>query len=628
MNDSRPAGDIVAFDRFRLDRGQRLLLDGDQIVPLAPKVVDTLLVLVDARGRLVTKEELLSAVWPDTFVEEGSLARNVSTLRKVLGEGSGPDRFIETIPKRGYRFLAEVRTFEPVVAPSEHLPPVVKQAVHRRWTWVALVMALVVIVGTAVWSLAGAGPRAEPVARVRSIAVLPLRNLSDASHEYFPDGITEELITTLAQVHSLRVISRTSVMRYKGDTVPLPQIARELDVDAVIEGAIQQSGDRVRVTVQLVDARTDTHLWAHSFDEPLADVLNVQSAIARLVAAEVQIRLSTQETARLAAARPVNSAAHDEFLRGEAFRWQGDQGLHRALEHYDRAIVLDPGYALAYAALSLTWNLLNEPGALAASRTAAERAAQLDPDLPEAHAALAAVKYRDWDWYAGHAESRRAIEASPGVLDGCFCFVMALSATGQLDEAMEVAKQAVLRNPVAGGAFAAQGMAFFLARRYEEAADSFQRGLEVDPADGTNSILLGYAYQNLGRASEAVTLLEQLPWLKGSPAEIYLAQAYAAAGRRDDALRLVAKLVASPGTAPEALVVSQTFVTLGDTTRGLDWLEKSVDAHEARAQFVLPPVFDPVRDHPRFRALVARLNLPPEFETAEASYRSHTRSTR
>ena len=215
---------------------------------------------------------------------------------------------------------------------------------------------------------------------------------------YFSDGITEELITTLAQIRSLRVISRTSIMRFKDSHTPLRQIARELGVDAVIQGSIQRDGDRVRVTAQLIDARTDTHLWAHAYDERLADVLALQTAVARGIASQVEVRLSPQEAKRLSATRTVVPAMYDAFLRGQALRWRGVADLPRALDQYDRAVSIDPTDAPVYAGLALTWTAFNSPEALAAQRIAATRALELDPDLPEAHAALASLKYRDWDW--------------------------------------------------------------------------------------------------------------------------------------------------------------------------------------------------------------------------------------
>jgi len=483
---------------------------------------------------------------------------------------------------------------------------------------VAATLALLILGGAGWWGRASVHEDkrlAGAQASVRSVAVLPLRNLTGADHEYFSDGITEELITALAQVRSLRVISRDSIMRYKDSRPPLPQIAKELGVDAVLQGSIQRDGDRVRVTTQLIDGRTDTHLWARAYDEPLANVLTLQAEIARTIAEQVRLRLSPQEAKRLSASRAVNPAAHDELLHGLAYRWRGLGDVPRALEHYDRALAIDPDYAEAYAGLALAWTLVSAPGSIAAARAAATRALELDPSLPEAHAALAAVKYRDWDWEEGHAESRLALEADPGALDGCYCFALSLGATGRLQEAITIADRAILSNPISGGAYLARGNAFIFLRKYDDAAADYRRGFELDPEFTWNRFALASVYDIMGRPQDAIALLE--PIAQASSTEsLVLASAYAHAGRRAEAVRLLERLTGA-GQMPEATMLARVYLSLGDREKGLASLERSVQAREPLVHFILLPVYDSIRGEPRFRALVKELRMPDSFEAAE-----------
>jgi TolB-like protein/Tfp pilus assembly protein PilF len=489
---------------------------------------------------------------------------------------------------------------------------------RRAWSWAALALAVVGTAGVGIWGVAASRSRVASVARgVRSIAVLPLRNLSDPSQANFADGMTEELIATLTQIRSLRVVSATSIMRYRDRQVPLRQIASDLGVDAVIDGTLQRDGDRVRVNAQLIDARTDTHLWAHVYDERLADVLALQSKLARAIASQVEIQLSPQETTRLAAVRTVNSAAYDEILLGQAYRWRQTEDLPRALEHYQRAVALDPQSAVAYAGLAATWTLIDEPAARAAARAAALRAVALDMELPEAHAALAAVKYRDWDWEGGDTESRLALAGSPGALDSCFCYGLMLSVTGRLSESLTVADEAILRNPLSGAAHQVKGIALLYARRYNEAEAALRRGLNVDPGFRGNSRLLAQVLIASGRAQEAVALLEQEA-KSSALTRLNLAVAYASAGRGPEALQLLAQITAS-NPAPEAITVAKIHLALGDRRSGLQWLERSADRHEVRTPYLLQPAFDAIRREPRFRALVARLRFPSQFEAFEAT---------
>ncbi len=639
---NRP-GKTLEFGRFRIDGTQRLLSSAGQLVPLEPKVFDTLLALVEAGGRLLSKEELLQRVWPGTFVEEGGLARNVSAIRKVLGEGADSLKYIETIPKRGYRFVAPVRIVlgETTTAAAEIPPatpdeqparvPMIEPAsdrdhaiadtasVRRRaFRWVAATALVLAVGAIVVWQREAARSPDAVAPTIRSLAVLPLQNLSgDPDQEYFADGITEELIATLAQIDTLRVISRTSAMQYKGTTKSLTETARELNVGAILEGSIQRSDGKVRITVQLVEAATDMHLWARTFDGNISDLLRVQAEVARAVAEEIRVQLTSATLGRLAARPAVNPAAYDEVLRGHAYRWRGGEPAYlQAVKHYRRAIELQPDYALAHAGLALALTLMSTMEHRAPARTAAIRALELDPNLAEAHAAKAAVESRDWNWDAQDYESRRALEISPGILDGCYCYIIDLAATGRPTEAVTVAEQALARNPLAVGAHQAMGFALYYARRYSDAIVSLERAIAIDERNLPSYSNLTRAYIAAGRPRDAITLLEHSP-LKHS---IQMATAYASVGRADDAKRMADELATSSPPV-DHIGMARYYLALGDREGGLEQLTEAINAREARAHFVIGAEFDSVRTDPRFVTLVAKLRFPPSYEAFLASVR-------
>src|SRR5260370_11353693 len=363
------------FGRFTLFPDEKRLLCDGKAVALPPKVFDTLVLLVENQGRLIQKEELLQALWPDSFVEEVALAHNISQLRKALGDTTEQPRFIETVPKRGYRFIAAVRQVNElaveVAAPARCgiLPSTIQNFRSLRpAVWTAFAAMLVVVGGAGGYvylqridrRAAGSSPA------FHSRAVLPLENLSgDKEQEYFADGMTDELITELGKIGALRVISRTSIMQYKATRKPLSDIAGKLNVDAVVEGTVLRSGNRVRITAQLVRAATEKHLWAESYEGDLNDVLTLQRNVARGIAREIRIKLTPQEQMILAAAHPVNPKAQVAYLQAFFFlHKQTPSALHKSAEFFDEAIKLDPAYAQAYADLSNTHSVLGIIGIL------------------------------------------------------------------------------------------------------------------------------------------------------------------------------------------------------------------------------------------------------------------------
>jgi TolB-like protein/DNA-binding winged helix-turn-helix (wHTH) protein len=381
---------VYEFGPFRIDPKEQVLWRDGKVVPLSPKLFDTLLVLVQNSGHLVNKDEMLRRVWPDSFVEEGNLTKNVFLLRKILEDGQDV-AYIETVPKRGYRFVAAVKAThgngsgtivaQPVVAePADHDSQVGdlevsksvpesspgKKRTHSLLRWLVLGGLVALSVGSVTYLLVQRQATARGP-QIKSIAVLPLQNLSsDPSQEYFADGMTEALIGRLAQIRSLRVISRTSAMSFKGTNKPLPplpEIARQLKVEGVIEGSVQRENGRVKVMIQLIHGPTDTHLWVRNYEHALTDILKLQDEMARAIADEIRIQVTPQDRARMAAVRPVNPAAHEAYLLGRFHFWKFIIDDHkRAIEHFERAIQIEPGYARAYAGLSLAWQLLGLQG--------------------------------------------------------------------------------------------------------------------------------------------------------------------------------------------------------------------------------------------------------------------------
>jgi serine/threonine-protein kinase len=480
--------------------------------------------------------------------------------------------------------------------------------VATRTRGVALAVAALMIIAmgaAALWTII---PGAADAPRIRSIAVLPLQNLSrDPDQEFFSDGTTESLISNLAQIHDLDVIARTSVMRYKGTTKTVPEISRELDVDAILEGSVQRVGGAVRISVQLIRGSTGTHVWARQYERDAADVLKLEAEVARTIAQEIQAHLTPEEAGRLASARQINPDAHDAFLLG---RYHRNKILleeqRQAVPYLERAIQLQPDYAAAWAALSQAlWGLrlngvTNVDGPM---RTAAAKAITLDPNLGEAHAAVAMIKIADWDWAGAEQEARRAIALDPDVYTP---LTMLLNITGRHAEAIALSERAVRLNPLSAEAHRYHGNVLFWARKYEDAVSRLKRAIDLEPRHLGAMSVLGSAYVSLGRLQDALAVLDR-PEFRERPK---IADLYARLGRREDALRVLNGLV-KRGGALDLQLMALAYFSLGDKDRGFEWLTKAFDQRSGFIAFAnVSPAFDGIRDDPRFKALVARLKLP------------------
>jgi TolB-like protein/DNA-binding winged helix-turn-helix (wHTH) protein/Flp pilus assembly protein TadD len=649
---------VVRFGTYELSLQSGELRKAGVRVRVQQQPLKLLKVLLERSGEVVTREELRSRVWPKESFGDFDQAVNIAIakLRSALGDSADNPQYIETLPKRGYRFIAGVSFVDvdghtrrpefdsagspglesghplpgngfaalPVTEPqpeSQDLPAAVTQQ-PRQWFSPRVLMALAAVAILAILSVLFFRSRTHAPA-IRSLAVLPLENLSgDASQNYFSDGMTDELITNLAQISALRVISRTSVMVYKGARKPLPQIARELHVDAVVEGTVLRAGDRVRITAQLIDAATDKHLWSQSYEGELRDTLALQDRVARAIAEQIRINLTPREEAALKNVRVVNPQAYESYLKGRFF-WnkRTSEGLRVALAYFNQAIEEDPHYAPAYSGLADTYALLGDwqyavmtpTQAYPKAKAAALKAVDLDSALGEAHNSLAFVLDGfDWDLDAGGKEFRRAIELSPGYATAHHWYAWHLALLGRYDEAIVEMKTAESLDPLSLIINADLAELLVIAHSYDKSIKQSRKTIEMDPNFAMAHNQLGQAYLQQHMYQQAVLELQTAVQLSSrSPTCVAnLARAYALSGHRDGALKLLDELKASatPGYS-HASEIAAIYVSLGDTNEAMNWLEKGY-AERFNPGVLIRPGFDPLRADPRFRDLAHRVGLP------------------
>ncbi len=622
MNSNRQSPQAYRFSGFELDpRAGELRKQGSKI-KLQGQPLDILTMLLEHPGEVVTREDLQKRLWPaDTFVDfEHSLNAAVKRLREALDDSADTPRFIETLPRRGYRFIGMLDGGSAVVPEGE------RRRLTRPWIGYAAI-ALVVLAGVAFalnlgrWRDSALHRSAVP--RIQSIAVLPLENLSrDPEQDYFADGMTDALIADLAQISALRVISRTSVMRYKGTKKSLPEIARELNVDAVVEGTVLRSGERVRIIAQLLYAPTDRHLWAESYERDLRDVLQLQSELARAIADEVRVKLTPQEQARLAAARPVNPEAYEAYLRGRFHLEKlNKEGLQKALEYCQQSIRIDPNYAPAYWGVSWVFGVLGQQEILPPrvaypqAREAALKAIELDPSLPEAHAGLGWI-YRnyDWNWPAAEREFRQAIELdarSPAAHHG---FSEYLEAMGRFQEALTEEKRAQELDPLSSFYNGQLALALLNAHHDEAAIEQARKTLELDPSNSRAHYAWGVALARQRAYDQAIGELRQSAQLSGGRFDVMakLGEIEVRAGHRIEAQRILADLKNQSKTRNiSPLAFATLYASLGENAQAFAWLER---AYQERSPFLVSirsnSAFDDLRGEPRFQNLLRRIGLP------------------
>jgi TolB-like protein/DNA-binding winged helix-turn-helix (wHTH) protein/Flp pilus assembly protein TadD len=619
---------LIRFGVFEVNLQSGELRKQGLKIRLQEQPFQILAMLLVRPGEVITREEVCQKLWArDTFVDfNQSLGTAIKKLRQALGDDAETPRYIETLSRRGYRFIAPVETAgaDLRVPPSEGSHP---GASLRKWWWLASAGVLLAIpllsIGLNISGMRDRLLSLRTPPRIASLAVLPLENLSgDSAQEYFADGMTDELITEVAKISSLRVISRTSIMQYKGAHKPLAAIASELGVEAVVEGTIVRSGQKVRITAQLVQARDDRHLWSENYEGDLGDVLRLQEEVAQAIAGRIQGKLAPQEHTSPPRARPVNPQAYEAYLKGSFFRNKlTEEGLEKSIELFTQAIELDPPYAQSYAALSQSYVYLGIFGfrpseaVYPKARAVAMKALERDETLAEAHAALADVKKGyDWDWAGAEAEYKRALELNPSYSLAHAWYADYLSKRGRHEEAIAEARRARELDPISVGRTAFLAAILYRARKYDEAIGACQKALELDSNHPNTFWFLALSYEQKREFPEAIAQLEKAVRLtRGSP--MYrglLANAYALAGERAKALSTLDELKAlSQQRYVSPLDIAVVYTGLGDRNSAFQWLEKAYQERTMRIQELPQPIFDSLRSDPRFRDLMRRIGLPP-----------------
>jgi TolB-like protein/DNA-binding winged helix-turn-helix (wHTH) protein/Tfp pilus assembly protein PilF len=645
--ESPPPNSVVRFGTYKVSLQSREVHKAGLRIRLQQQPTKLLEILLEHPGEVVTREELRSRVWPNESFGDFDQALNIAIgkLRSALGDSAENPRFIETLPKRGYRFIADVSVLdadghpkrpEPVAGdlpgsqekktePGHKLQGAGLAVAFKRRLWPTrgVIVAVALVLSLSILSVRLFRSRGPAPAGIRSLAVLPLENLSgDASQNYFADGMTDELITDLAQISALRVISRTSVMVYKGARKPLPQIARELNVDAVVEGTVLRSGDQVRITAQLIEASTDKHLWSQSYEGELRDTLVLQSRVASAIADQIRINLTPQEEAALKNVKIVNPEAYESYLKGR-YLWnkRTADALKVALAYFKEAIEEDPKYPQAYSGLADTYALLGDwqyavmtpKEAFPKAKAAAIKALELDSTLGEAHNSLAFVLDAfDWNLDAAGKEFRRAIELNPGYATAHHWYAWHLSLSGRFDEAIAEMRTAENLDPLSLIINADLAELLVISHSYDESIRQSLKTIEMDPSFALAHNQLAEAYLQKHIYAEAVAELQKAVKLSGdSPTCISnLARAYVASGKRSEAVKLLddLKKPSNPGYSNSS-EIAMIYASLRDTDQAMSWLEKSYE-ERFNPSVLLRPGFDPLRSDPRFQNFLHRVGLP------------------
>jgi TolB-like protein/DNA-binding winged helix-turn-helix (wHTH) protein/Tfp pilus assembly protein PilF len=619
--------DTLRFDGYELDiRAGELRKHGVKL-RLRGQPLQVLEILLERPGEVVTREELQTRIWPaNAFGDfDHNLHNAVARIREVLGDSPENPRYIETLPRRGYRYVGPIQDFQKPQLATETAdpapPPVSLIAPPKRKRSFALVLCALLALGLvalSMWLHAKAG-----VAPIRSIAVLPLKNLSgDPSEEFFVDGMTDQLITDLAKIGSLRVISGTSVMQYKGAKKGLPDIARELNVDAIVEGSAIRSGQRVRITAQLIQARTDQHLWAETYDRDLGDILNLQSEVSDAIAQQVRAQLTSTQQAQLHRGHAVNPAAYDDYLRGRLYfvnEYTKPDSLKRAQRYFNESIQKDPDFALAYAGLADTYVYLAFAGALTkdqaerSAREALAKALKLDDSIGEAYDTLGALSWRfDWDWNAADRAFNRAIALAPSYSCAHEDRAAFLAMTGRRGEALaEIAK--IQQLDYSFSSAMTESETYYELRDYPNLIGASKRALLLDPKEWSQHYTLGIGYEGTGRLQEAISEYQQAVAMSGdSETVVALAHALRATGKKAesektlrDLERKATKSSASPYT------MATIYAGLGENEKAFEFLEKAYSEKSLDLPSYLKSdrLLDSLRSDRRFQDLLRRVGL-------------------
>jgi TolB-like protein/Flp pilus assembly protein TadD len=581
MNDAKSAAPVVRFGTFEIDLQSRELRKHGMRIRLEEKLFQILELLLERAGHVVTRRTLREKLWPDTVVAyEHGLNTAVNKLRDLLGDSAQSPRFVETLPRLGYRFIAPVFKAE----------------------------------------------KAATAAAKKMLAVLPFENLSsDAEQEYFVDGLTEEMISQLGQLNPKRlgVIARTSSIQYKATKKSIVEIADELKVEYVMEGSVRREGNRVRVTAQLIETRDQTHLWSTSYDRDLREVLNVQCDVARRVGRALSIELLSGDASKSPAFDP---AAHEAYLRGRFYFGQrSEEGLKKAIASFESALSIEPSCARSLSGVADCCGLLCWFGALSPqeagprSAAAAARAIAIDPSLSEPHASLGLAKFwYEWDWQSAESEFLRAIELNPSYASAHQWYASYLNAMGRIDEAQAEQRSARELDPHSLILNMSAADPFFYGRQFDRAVEHLLALLEQEPRFFPAHFNLGRAYVQMGRYDKAVAAFEKAVEFSGNregrPA---LAHAYALAGRINEARSILQELMENSGGRYMASpMIARVHLGLGETDKALDWLSRGLDEHSYWMIFLkMDPVYDALRPHPRFQDLLKGIGFAAADES-------------
>jgi TolB-like protein/DNA-binding winged helix-turn-helix (wHTH) protein/Tfp pilus assembly protein PilF len=639
--------EMFQFGPFALDPTERIILRDGAPVPLTPKVFDTLVYLVRNRGRLLTKDELLKEIWPDTFVEEVNLAVNISALRKAFGEGPQDRRYIATIAGSGYRFVAEVRN-----APSNNgneqnsivedrsaaASPAHSMLIghrlaqpdheesngagfenkNRSWSVtvsVGIILFLAATLGT--YQLLGRWKRNGSTAAIPSIAVLPFTDLSVAKdQEYFSDGLTGQLTDYLAKVPGVRVVGRASSFQFKGKNEDLRTVGRKLGVTNILEGSLQREGDRVRIVAELIKADDGFQLWSETYDRQIGDIFSVQDEIAHAVAGALQVKLLSARGLS-ATTRSTNSEAYEAYLRAGYFssRGRGKSELDNALASVEQAIKLDAQYAPAWELRSYILDTMADVGLIEPTvgfrraREDAERAIELDPTRAAGYLALAWVQMnRDWNWEGAELSLNKATELEPGSAAVLRFRSFLCQSFGQLNEAIEFHKQAMAMDPLLAGSHSYQAFLYYAAGQYEHAETEAQQALELNPQKTYDHFTLGEILLERHRPLEALAEMEK------EPAEIWRltgeALAYYALGRTNDSDAALTQLITDHQTNM-AYQIAEVYGYRGEPGKAFEWLDRAYEQRDAGLRSLkIDPLLNGLRHDPRYTEFLRKMHLP------------------
>jgi len=537
---------------------------------------------------------------------------------------------LEKNPEDRYQSAKELAVdFRRLLTPSTATHPILRprSLVGKRMSLVAASSAALLLAFIVALNLGGVRDKlfaGKPHAQIRSLAVLPLANLSgDPNQEYFADGMTDVLITDLGQISALRVISRTSVMQYKGARKPLQEISRELNLDAVVEGSILRSASQVQITARLIEARTDTTIWSKRYERNLPEVLELQSDVAQAIADEIRVQLTPEEHARISTTRAVRPEVLDAYLSGRYY-WEKrtEEGLKRSLEYFQKAIAIDPTYARAFAGLSDSYATLGNnrflppDKAFPDAEAAALKALSLDGNLAEAHASLAFAHWNyDFDWDVIDREYKRAIELNPGYATAYHWYSGYLSGIGSHREAIAAVKKARELDPLSPRINANVGFILYLARQYDASVEELQKAVKMDTSSGAPYLYLGMAYLQEGKTKKAIAALEENSRISDSSAAdvLDLAYGYAVAGRREDSQKLLHGVMVEPHrTYTPALWIARAYLALGEKENAMRWLRKAYDERSPQLPFLnVDPRWDSLRSDLQFQDILRRMKLPP-----------------